>query len=327
MNWKPELDDLARSEAFAREMGGVDKVKRQRDQGRLTVRERIDRMVDANSFHEIGAVAVIGEYDEHGELKHLTPANCVFGRGKIDGRTVVVVGDDFTVRGGSADASISTKPLMAEEMAHDFRLPIIRVIEGSGGGGSVKTIETKGAANLPGGIGGTRGFYMMTTNLAQVPVVGLGLGSVAGLGAARVASSHYSVMTKSSAVFVAGPPVVARLGQKLEKMELGGFEIQTRAGGVDHAVDTEEEAFACARRFLSYLPSSVYQLPPTLACDDDPERAEETLIKAVPRNRRQVYKMRPIVDAVVDKGSFFEMAANFGRSVIAGLARPGRRGR
>src|SRR3954469_13400859 len=153
MNWKPELDELARREAFAREMGGVDKVKRQHDHGRLTVRERIERLIDKGSFHEIGAVSGIGEYDEQGELKHLTPANCVFGRAKIDGRTVVVVGDDFTVRGGSADASISAKPLMAEEMAHVFRLPIIRVIEGSGGGGSVKTIETKGAANLPGGIG------------------------------------------------------------------------------------------------------------------------------------------------------------------------------
>ena len=80
MNWKPELDDLARREAFAREMGGVDKVKRQRDQGRLTVRERIDKLTDNKSFHEIGAVSGIGEYDEQGELKHLTPANCVFGR-------------------------------------------------------------------------------------------------------------------------------------------------------------------------------------------------------------------------------------------------------
>ena len=180
MNWKPELDDLARREAFAREMGGVDKVKRQRDQGRLNVRERIDRLVDQKSFHEIGAISGIAEYDESGELTHLTPANCVFGRGKIDGRTVVVVGDDFTVRGGSADASISAKPLMAEEMAHDFRLPIVRVIEGSGGGGSVKTIETKGAANLPGGIGGTRWYAYTTANMARVPVVGLGLGSVAG---------------------------------------------------------------------------------------------------------------------------------------------------
>ena len=186
MNWKPELDDLARREAFAREMGGVDKVKRQRDQGRLTVRERIDKLVDPSSFHEIGAISGVAEYDENGELQNLTPANCVFGRGKIDGRTVVVVGDDFTVRGGSADASISAKPLMAEEMAHDFRLPIIRLIEGSGGGGSVKTIETKGAANLPGGIGGTRWYWYTTANMARVPVVGLGLGSVAGLGAARL---------------------------------------------------------------------------------------------------------------------------------------------
>src|SRR5690242_18781307 len=196
MIWKPELDELARREAFAREMGGVEKVKRQRDQGRLTVRERIDKLVDASSFHEMGAVSGIGEYDEHGELKHVTPANCVFGRGKIDGRPVVIVGDDFTVRGGSADASIKAKPQMAEEMAAAFSMPIIRVIEGSGGGGSVKTIETKGASNLPGGVGGTDGFRIMTDNLAEVPVVGLGLGSVAGLGAARLASTHYSIMTK-----------------------------------------------------------------------------------------------------------------------------------
>src|SRR3954470_1428358 len=321
MVWKPELDDLARREAFAREMGGVDKVKRQRDQGRLTVRERIDKLTDNDSFHEIGAIAGVGEYNSDGELTHLTPANCVFGRGKVDGRTVVVVGDDFTVRGGSAAASISAKPLMAEEMAHDFRLPIIRVIEGSGGGGSVKTIETKGAANLPGGVGSTRWYWYTTANLARVPVVGLGLGSVAGLGAARLAASHYSVMTKSSAMFVAGPPVVARLGQPLTKQELGGADIQTRAGGVDHAVDTEEEAFECARRFLSYLPSSVYDLPPSAPCTDNPARAEDALMKAVPRNRRQVYKMRPIIEAVVDRGSFFEMASNFGRPIIAGLAR------
>jgi acetyl-CoA carboxylase carboxyltransferase component len=321
MIWKPELDELARRETFAREMGGVEKVKRQRDQGRLTVRERIEKLVDAESFHEIGAISGIGEYDDKGELKHLTPANCVFGRGTIDGRTVVVVGDDFTVRGGSADASISAKPLMAEEMAHDFRLPIIRIIEGSGGGGSVKTIETKGAANLPGGIGGTRWYRYTTENLAHVPVVALGLGSVAGLGAARLAAAHYSIMTKDSAMFVAGPPVVKRLGQDLSKQELGGADIQTRAGGVDDAVETEEEAFARARRFLSYLPQSVHQLPPTLPCTDHPERSEGSLMKAVPRSRRQVYKMRPIIEAVVDKGSFFEINGNFGRPMITGLAR------
>ena len=233
MSWQPELDELHRRLALAHEMGGADKVKRQHDAGRLTVRERIGKMVDDASFHEVGAISGIGEYDETGKFETMTPANCVFGRGRVDGRPVVVVGDDFTVRGGSADASISAKPLMAEEMAAEYRLPIIRIIEGSGGGGSVKTIETKGASNLPGGIGGTRAYLLMTDNLSQVPVVGLGLGSVAGLGAARLASTHFSVMTRESAMFVAGPPVVKRLGQDLTKQELGGAEIQTRSGAID----------------------------------------------------------------------------------------------
>lgn len=322
MTWTPELDELARRQALALQMGGPDKVKRQHDGGRLTVRERIERLVDAGSFHEVGALSGVGQYDAQGRLEHVIPANCVFGRALIDGRTVVVVGDDFTVRGGSADASIAAKPLMAEDMACDFRLPIVRIIEGSGGGGSVKTIETTGASNLPGGIGeSSRGFYRMTANLAEVPVVGLGLGSVAGLGAARLAATHLSVMTRQSAMFVAGPPLVARLGQSLGKQELGGADIQTRAGAVDLAVDTEDQAFAAARRFLSYLPSSVHGVPPVTPCSDDPQRADESLLNAVPRNRRSVYKMRPIIQSVVDAGSFFEMGSAFGRSLIAGLAR------
>jgi len=325
MTWQPELDELRRRERLARQMGGADKVKRQHDAGRLTVRERVDALLDPGSFHEVGALAGSASYGEDGALEDFTPANGIFGRGRVDGRPVVVVGDDFTVRGGSADATIAAKPQMAEQMAQEFRLPILRVIEGSGGGGSVKTIETKGRANLPGGVGTAMGFHLATTNMSVVPVVGLGLGSVAGLGAARLAASHYSVMTKASAMFVAGPPLVARLGQHLDKQELGGWEIQTRSGAVDHAVDTEAEAFACARRFLSYLPSSVHGLPPVLPCEDDPDRREEALFAAVPRDRRKVYRMRPVIEAVVDQGSFFEMGSRFGRSVITGLARLGGR--
>ena len=106
MDWQPELDELRRREALARRMGGAEKVARQHAGGRLTVRERIDRLLDAGSFHEIGAIAGVAEYDDDGELTDLTPANFVFGRGRIDGRPVIVAGDDFTVRGGSADANI-----------------------------------------------------------------------------------------------------------------------------------------------------------------------------------------------------------------------------
>ena len=320
MTWTPELEELRQREAFARQMGGPEKVQRQHDGGRLTIRERIDGVVDAQIFHEIGAIAGKAEYDEHGNLVELVSSNSVMGRAEVDGRPVVVVGDDFTIRGGSADATIPAKALMAEQMAHDLRLPIIRIIEGSGGGGSVKTIETKGRANLPGGVGGNN--HYMLSNMAVVPVVVLGRGSVAGLGAARMAASHFSIMTKdTSALFVAGPPVVNRIGQPLTKQELGGWQIQTKSGAVDHAVNTEQEAFAAARRFLSYLPSSVYEVSPRGPRTDDPGRRDEMLFNVIPRDTRKVYKMRPIVEASVDSGSFFEMGQHFGRSIITGLAR------
>ncbi len=323
MTWQRELDELRERERMAREMGGADKVQRQHDGGRLTVRERIEQLTDPGTFHEVGAIAGKAEYDADGKLRRLTPSNCVMGRAQIDGRPVVVLGDDFTVRGGSADATIPMKPILAERMANELRLPIIRIIEGSGGGGSVKTIETSGRSNLPGQLGISQFHYQyLADTLAAVPVVALGLGSVAGLGAARLAASHYSIMTKStSAMFVAGPPVVAGIGQHLGKQELGGWEVQCRAGAVDHAVATEAEAFACARRFLTYLPPSVHSVSARGACSDPADRREEMLFSAIPRDRRTVYKMRPIVEAVVDTGSFFEMGQMFGRPIITGLAR------
>lgn len=320
--WEPELRELRQRIALAKELGGAERVARQHQGGRLTVRERIDRMLDSGTFQEIGSVAGKAQYDPRDNITGFTPANCVFGRGLVDGRPVVVAGDDFTLRGGSADASIKGKPKMSEEMAAQFRMPLIRLIEGSGGGGSVKTIETTGRANLPGGLTETTSFDLVANNMALVPVVALGLGSVAGLGAARLAASHYSVMVKDiSAVFVAGPPVVERLGEPRTKQELGGWEIQLSCGAVDHAVDTEDEAFAAARRFLSYLPASIWEVPPRVRGWDDPARREEKLISAVPRDKKQAYHMRRIIDAIVDRESFFEIGRMFGRPIITGLAR------
>src|SRR6202012_489411 len=217
---------------------------------------------------------------------------------------------------------IKGKYFMPEKMAGEFRIPLIRMIEGSGGGGSVKTIETRGHANLPGGIGQSSGLWLCAQNMGRVPVVAMGLGSVAGLGAARLAASHYSIMVRDkSAVFVAGPPVVERLGEMRTKQALGGHHVQVAAGTVDDAVDTEQEAFARTRRFLFYLPSSVWELPPRGACDDDPARRDPQLISIVPKDRRKAYSMRRITDSVVDKGSFFEMGKHFGRAIITGFAR------
>jgi acetyl-CoA carboxylase carboxyltransferase component len=317
VTWDPELDELRRRTELAAAMGGPEKVDRQHAAGRLTVRERVERVLDPGSFHEVGGLTGRGTYED-GRLTDFRPANFVMGRGRIDGRAVVVAGDDFTVRGGAADASIFQKQVHAERMANELRLPIVRLVDGSGGGGSVKSLETERRSFVP----FNPGWEWVVDNLATVPVVSLCLGSVAGLGAARVVTSHYSVMVKgTSQLFVAGPPVVARLGEDVDKEQLGGSGIHTRNGVVDDEVDTEDEAFARARAFLSYLPPSVDEVAPRVETGDDPERRDERLADAIPRDPRKVYKVRDIVTAVLDEGSFLELGRRFGGPAVTGLAR------
>jgi len=318
MGWEREIEELRTRERLAREMGGKEKIERQRSGGKLTVRERIEQLLDPGTFHEIGAIAGKARYGEDGRLLEFAPANFVMGRGRIDGRTVVVGGDDFTVRGGAMDAAIGSKQVYAEQMAHELRLPIVRLVDGTGGGGSVRTLESDGRTYVP----YNQGWDWVIANLATVPVVGLALGSVAGLGASRLVTSHYSVMVRGiSQVFIAGPPLVAHTGETVSKEELGGSEICSRSGTVDVVVESEAEAFDCARRFLSYLPQSVYELPPRGPVTDDAARRDEWLIGAIPSDRRKVYDMRRILKSVLDHDSFFEIARQYGRSVITALAR------
>ena len=319
MSWEPELEELRRREELARRMGGPERVERQRASGRLTVRERVDLLLDPGTFEEYGALAGFATYRD-GTLADFLPANSVVGTGRIDGRRVVVCGDDFTVRGGAADAAIHQKQVFAERLAHDLRLPLVRLVDGTGGGGSVKSYETTGRTYVP----ANPGWDLVVDNLGRVPVVGACLGPVAGLGAARVVSAHFSVMVRdTSQLFVAGPPVVRHgMRREVTKEELGGWQIHTReSGAVDNLVETEPEALSQVRRFLSYLPSSVWERAPRGPCEDDPARAEAELRAIVPRSRRQTYDVRRLVGLVVDRGSLFEMGRGFGGSILTGLAR------
>ena len=247
MSWKAELDELERRRRLALELGGPDKVARHKAQGKLTVRERIAGLVDEGSFEEIGSVAGFPEYDAEGNLTGLTPANVVCGRARIDGRPVFVTGDDFTVRGGANDGGLREKFQFAETWARRWRVPLVRLVDGTGGGGSVKHLETLGRTYLP----DVPQFTEVLDALSEVPIVALGLGSVAGMGAARVCASHYAVMVRgTSQLFAAGPPVVARTGQTVTKEELGGSTIHARNGTIDDEAESEAEAFARARRFL-----------------------------------------------------------------------------
>lgn len=319
VTWQPELEELRHREELARQMGGPERVARQHAAGRLTVRERIDRLVDPGSFEEFGALAGFAAYED-GQLESFTPANSVVGTGRIAGRRVVVCGDDFTVRGGAADAAIHQKQVYAERLASELRLPMVRLVDGTGGGGSVKSYEKTGRTYVP----ANPGWDVVVDNLGRVPVVAACLGPVAGLGAARVVSAHFSVMVRdSSQLFVAGPPVVRHgMGREVTKEDLGGWEIHVReSGAVDNLAESEDDALAQVARFLSYLPQSVWEQAPRQPCGDDPLRVEPALRSTVPRSRRQVYDMRRLVTLVVDRDSFFELSRGFGGSVITALAR------
>jgi acetyl-CoA carboxylase carboxyltransferase component len=300
-------------------MGGEANVARQHENGRLTVRERIERLLDHESFHETGALAGKAAYI-NGELIEFLPANFVFGRGRIDGRRVVVGGDDFTVRGGAADAAIGNKMGYAERMARELRLPMIRLVEGTGGGGSVKMLETMGRTYVP----ANPSWDIVVASMSEIPVVAACLGPCAGLGAVRVVSSHFSVMVKGvSQLFVAGPPVVERgVGEKVTKEELGGAHIHAHGSGcVDNEVESEDEAFAQVRRFLSYLPSNVWQMPLRTESRDDVNHREEELLSIIPRDRRRSYDVRRLLNLVLDRDSFFEIGRFYGRPLVTGLAR------
>jgi acetyl-CoA carboxylase carboxyltransferase component len=181
MTWLEELEEIRRRTEIAKEMGGVENIKRQHDGGKLTVRERIARMLDSDSFHEYGALAGSTRYDDEGRLIEFRPSNFVLGTGRINGRKVVVGGDDFTVRGGAADAAIHSKQVWGEMLAEEHRMPIIRLVDGSGGGGSVRVFETVKATYVP----AIPGFDVVVRLMGEVPVVAGCMGSVAGLGAAR----------------------------------------------------------------------------------------------------------------------------------------------
>lgn len=322
MAWEAEIAELQQRRRFADGLGGEDNLKRHHDQGRLTIRERLDRLTDAGSFQEVGKLTGQGQRED-GKLRHVTPAPYVMGLAKIDGRPVAIGGEDFTIRGGTAWGSSRRKGGQGgfvEDLARNYRIPLINLIDGAGG--SVTSAKRRGHTVFP----GIHGFEQSAALMAEVPVISAVLGTAAGGPAGRAILSHWSVMVKHTAqIFAAGPPVVERsLGEKVTKEELGGSQLAVdMAGTVDNAAESEEECFAMIKRFLSYLPQNVWELPPFVSIDDPPDRAEEALLGIVPEQRRRPYSMKKLIGLVMDKESTFEIQPTFGRSVITTLARLG----
>ena len=320
MTWEPEVAELNRRLELARGMGGPAAVDRHHARGLLTVRERIELLVDKGSFREFGALIGDATYDG-AKLEAFTPKPHVSGLCTLNGRKAVVSGSDFTVRGGSGGGLVGLlgQEPGASERALQWRVPLVRLLDAAGG--SVRSIEDIGRTYLP---DGNTLVAPDVELLNLVPVASAVLGSVAGGPAVAVCLSHFSVMVAGKAqLFAGGPPVVrSALGYEVSKEDLGGSAVHgSHSGVVDNVAADEEDALDQVRRFLSYLPQNVGELAPRSDVMDAPDRRAEELLSLVPRNPRHPYDMHDLVSLVVDEGSFFEIGPLFGRSRITGLAR------
>ena len=321
MNWKKETKEIEKRKLLAKQQGGKDAINLQHAKGRLTLRERIEKLVDKESFQEQGEIAGGSETNEDGEIQSLTPANFILGFAKIDGRQVVVGGEDFTVSGGSPNSAGLRKSIYTEELALNYKIPLIRLHEG--GGGSVAGPGKKGRGSGGDAVFSRSRFKSVADTLKEIPVASAALGPVAGLPAARFVASHFRVMTKRTAqILVAGPAVVERaFGKKMTKEELGGSHIHKLNGVTDNVAESEEEALSQIKQFLSYMPQSIYELTTRLDPNDPIDRKDEELLSIIPKERQKSYEMRDLIRHVVDKESFFEITKFFGQGIITGFAR------
>jgi len=300
---------------------------RQKQAGKLWVRERVDQLFDTGSVREIGSATGSVDWKQldalREEPKAFTPSNNVQGFGKLRGREVLFTADDFSLRAGHADGALWAKTTYLEKLAVALKLPIVKLVDGSSGGGSVSTIRTEGYSYVP-------PFHGMDAIMKQlnggIPNIGAVLGPAIGLGAARVVSCHFSVMAGDvGSLFNAGPKVVAgaTFEEDLSFGDLGGPGVHCANGTIDNLAENEQGAFEQLRSVLGYLPNCGTRVPPVLEVQDPVDRICEDLRSIIPRRRERMYDSRRLISNVVDEGSFFEIGPLWGKTAIVGLARLG----
>jgi len=312
--WEVLLAELQQRTAAAMAMGGTDKLRRQRERGRLNARERIQALCDDGTFNEYGALA--GGNHPGGE-EPLAGDGVVGGTARISGRSVVVIAEDFTVRGGSIGHPNAAKRTRLVRLALEQCLPLVLMLDGAG--------ERAGNPrerypNCPNDL------QLVADLKGRVPVVTLVLGTSAGHGALTGMFADLIIMAEGSALFSAGPPLVrAALGIEATSEAIGGASLHTRDSGVAHNLGkTEEDCFAMARYFLSMLPTRAgAPLPEFRQHPSAAPRAVDNLMEIIPPPVNQSYDMRHVLHALVDDECLLELQPEFGRSLIAAMGRIG----
>lgn len=315
-------DRLSEREAAARAMGGPKKLERRAEAGLLNARERVDRLIEPDSFREVGLLGVSGAVEAD---RANTPADGkVTGYGIMDGRRIAVVSNDFTVKGASSSSTNMRKIGHVKRVATERGMPIVFFGESSG----ARMPDNMGSRGMGTMLGNDPSQYIRDRRTPWASAV---LGQCFGSSAWYSCLSDFTVMRKGAVLAVASHGLASlAIGQTVEPEDLGGWKLHSeKTGLVDRVVETDEEAVDEIRRFLSYLPSHANEAPPVTKAPDEASEemaaAREKVARLVPENRRQGYDMTKVVQALVDPGSYFEMKPRFGRVATTGLARMGGR--
>ena len=303
--WGPALEEIERRKTQTLSMGGEARLVRQRERGRLNARERIAALFDPDSFSEIGQL--VGTTDD----PPIPGDALVAGSGLVDGRPVLAGAEDVTVLGGSIGSGASDKRFRLCQLALQERVPLVMMLEGAG-----HRVTDSATGRRPGDLMG------LAELSGIVPIVCLVLGASAGHGALTAPLSDFAVMTESSSIFAAGPPLVkSATGEDVTKEVLGGPQVAVDASGVVHNVVADDmEAISLARRYLGYFPLNAWGTPPSREGSDAGPRRLDTILDLIPANPRRPYPITPVLRTMVDEGSLLVIQPTFGPSIVTALA-------
>ena len=309
------IEELEKRREIARLGGGQDRIDAQHKRGKLTARERIDLLLDENSFEEFGMYVEHRCTDFGMEKKKIPGDGVVTGWGTINGRVVYVFAKDFTVFGGSLSKAHAEKITKIQDMALQNRAPIIGLFDAGGA-------RIQEGVDALGGYGEV--FHRNVVASGVIPQISVIMGPCAGGDVYSPAMTDFIFMVENTSyMFVTGPDVVKTVtNEEVSAEELRGARVHTSKSSVaDKAYENDLQAMLQIRRLMDFLPASNLVTAPVLPTKDASDRIEESLDHLVPDHPNQPYDMRELIGKVVDEGDFFEIQENFAGNILVGFGR------
>lgn len=313
-DWSVLLDEHQRRVKAARAMGGKEKLARRKSSGRLNARQVIDLICDADSFLELGTL--VGSVSYNNQLPVAADA-LIGGLASINGRSVIIGAEDFTVKGGSIGHGTAAKRLRLVRLAAQEKIPLIMILDGAG---ARATNSLERHPYTPNDL------QQLAALSGTVPTIALVLGSSAGHGALTGLLMDFVIMLESASMFSAGPPLVASaLGEVVSKEQLGGARMHASISGVAHnIVANEQQAADLIAQYLDFMPQNSWQRPEIKAyATQGSERLGDDILRLIPRKLQVPYDIRPVIELICDKQSVLEIQPLYGTAMVTALARLG----